>query len=415
LIDCEKILTNFLSLLGLNISSTELKTIIEYDSHRFITDATWWDQSEVAEHLLTNSIPSRPSNLTYSNDFYHLHGKHSFIKYLQKNRQCYNEGLFTQLQFNAIINRSSTDKPERCSSKPFDCAFSDLYSFADREQMYQPYDTDHYFNDKSLKCGFIVPSIFDKIRTRYARNHTCETIVFTSILNCYDPLPKVNGIILSSFCFVALLDTKTIDGYRKFYKTESNIEWDFIDLGIDATPFSVPAKSIETLKIVGQRLFPLAKWIIWLDGKAHITDISQLLAQAHAPVIGAAHPDGKRTSESEVSPTIDHISNREKQFPQRLNHSISDMKLQEQEYKHDGFYNRSNALRLKMYDIAIFLYRNNHPCISRYLCGWHNEVNYYSYRGQLSVYYSAVRLNVTDYLQFLPNKFYTTVGHQTVC
>ena len=58
-----------------------------------------------------------------------------------------------------------------------------------------------------------------------------------------------------------------------------------------------------------------------------------------------------------------------------------------------------------MYDIAVFLYRNNHPCIFRYLCGWHNEVNYYSFRGQLSVYYAAVRLNLTDYLHFLPESF----------
>ena len=68
-----------------------------------------------------------------------------------------------------------------------------------------------------------------------------------------------------------------------------------------------------------------------------------------------------------------------------------------------------------MYDIAVFLYRNNHPCISRYLCAWHNEINYYSYRGQLSVYYPAVRFHLTNYLHFLPRKFYTTVGHRAVC
>ena len=73
--------------------------------------------------------------------------------------------------------------------------------------------------------------------------------------------------------------------------TISNIKWDWIDLGVDATPFSVPAKSAETLRIVGQRMFPLAKWIIWLDGKAHMNNISELLLQARAPVIGAHHPD----------------------------------------------------------------------------------------------------------------------------
>ena len=415
LIDCENVLMEFISLLGLNTSSSVIKTILEYDSHRFIEDATWWDQSQVAERILNQSIPSRSTNLTYSNDFYYLHGARPFVEYLYKNRQCYNEGLFTQLQFGNITNRSSTDKPERCSFKPFDCAFGDLYSFDDREQIYQPFDTRQYFNDKPIKCGFAIPSVFDKVRERYRRNHTCETIVFTSINNCYDPLPEIKGVILPSFCFVAILDRKTINGYKKLNSTKSKIDWDLIDLGIDGTPFSVAAKSAETLKIVGQRLFPLAKWIIWLDGKAHMNNISQLLAQVRAPVIGPAHPISQRTSASEVDPTIGRLKYREKTLSQRFNNSVLDINLQRNEYQRDGFYSRSDALNLKMYDIAIFLYRNNHPCISRYLCAWHNEINYYSYRGQLSVYYPAVRFNLTKYLHFLPHKFYTTVGHRSVC
>ena len=59
-----------------------------------------------------------------------------------------------------------------------------------------------------------------------------------------------------------------------------------------------------------------------------------------------------------------------------------------------------NALGLKMYDIAMFVYRNHHPCIDQYLCAWHNEVNYYSYYGQLFVYYPVVRLQSTSYLYF---------------
>ncbi|CAF0865402.1 unnamed protein product [Rotaria sp. Silwood1] len=409
LIDCERILTNFISLLKLNTLSSELQNIIQYDSYQFIEDSTWWDQSNVAEHILTMSIPSRPSNLTYSNDFYYLHGNRPFTQYLSDNRQCYNEGIFAQMQSETITNRTSTDEPNRCLSKPFDCAFSDLYSFNDREQLYQQ------SNKKPLKCGFAIPSIFDKVRNRYSRNHTCQTIIFTCITNCYDPLPGVKGEILPSFCFVALLDTRTLSAYKKLYSINSSFKWDLIDLGIDATPFSVAAKSPETLKIIGQRMFPLAKWIIWIDGKGNINDISGLLKEARAPVIGAPHPDPRRTSASEVNPTIGRISMRETALSKRLNNSILDIKLQEKEYRRDGFYSRSDQLNLKMYDIAIFLYRNNHPCTVRFLCGWHNEVNYFSYRGQLSVYYPAVRLNLTDYLHFLPKRFYYTVGHRVVC
>jgi hypothetical protein len=369
----------------------------------------------VAERILTLSFPSRPATLTYSNDFYYLHGDRSFIQYLFDNRQCYNQGIFAQIQTETVIKKS-----ERCSIKPFDCSFSDLYSFNDREEIYQQYNIKNYFNSKSLKCGFAIPSIFDKVRNLYGRNHTCETIIFTAVTNCYDPLPVITGKVLPSFCFIALLDTKTIDAYKRLNIAQgrlanSRIKWDLIDLGFDATPFRVAAKTAETLKIVGQRMFPMAKWIIWLDGKARIDSIDKILTQAHAPVIGAHHPDVLRTSESEVYPTIGRLQSNTDPLSIELNNSIQEIELQRQNYKYDGFYSRSDALGLTMFDIAIFMYRNNHPCIFRYLCGWHNEVNYFSHRGQLSVYYSAVRLTLTDYLHFLPKIFYATYAHLSVC
>ncbi|CAF4869141.1 unnamed protein product, partial [Rotaria sp. Silwood1] len=341
LIDCERALTDFISLLGISASFLNFESVVQYDSHLFIEDATWWDQSQVAEGILTMSISSRPSDFTYVNDFYYLHGNRSFTQYVSDSRQCYNDGIFAQMQAETVFNRASTDEPNRCLAKPFDCAFSDLFSFQDREQLYQQ------SGRKPLKCGFATPSIFDKVRNRYGRNYTCETIIFTSITNCYDPLPQVEGVIFSSFCFVALLDTKTIKIYKQLYSVNYAFEWDLIDLGTDATPFSVAAKSVETLKIVGQRMFPLAKWIIWLDGKGKIKDVSELLKQARAPVISLTHYDQGRTSASEVDPTMGRILTREKPLSQRLNNSLIDIKLQEKEYQRDGFYSRSETLRLK--------------------------------------------------------------------
>jgi hypothetical protein len=405
LIDCEKILTRFFSLLQLKISTE----IIQYDSHQFIEDSTWWDQSEVAEHILNMSIPSRSLELSYSNDFYHLNGTRSFIQYLSDSRRCFNEGIFTQMPSEIIPNRTSTDEPNRCLSKPVDCAFSDLYSFNDREELYQQSNT------KPIKCGLAIPTIFDILRNRYGRNHTCETIIFTLITNCYDPLPIVRGTMLPSFCFIALLDARTINGYKTFYTTSPYNNWDIIDLGNNTAPFSFAAKSVETLKTLGHRVFPLAKWIVWIDGKAHIVDLNKVLIEARTPVMGAHHHDEKRTSASEMKPTIIRVIDKEKKFSRVFNLTVMEMTIQEKEYKHDGFYDRSDALGLKLYDIGIFIYRNHHPCIYRYLCGWHNEINYFSYRGQLSVYYSAVRLNLTDYLHYIPREYYFVFVHKSVC
>ncbi|CAF4074024.1 unnamed protein product [Adineta steineri] len=412
LADCIQQLLRFLSQLGLDTSSIAVQRALEHDAHKFVSDAVWWDRSDVAERLIVNSIPSRPQHFTYHDDFYHLHGTRSFVQYLLDTRRCVTQGIFAQMQWETLSNRTLTDQPNTCASKPFDCAFSDIYSFEDREQFYQLVNDQQVFQSNSSKCAFAIPSIFDQVRRRYSQNETCRTIIFTMITNCYDPLPEVSGTVHSSFCFVALTDRKTLTAYRNI---SSNIRWDLIELGVNAAPFSVEAKAVETVRMLGHRLFPLARWIIWLDGKARMIDIEQALLQAKAPVLGAHHPDYSRISASEVDATIPHLQNRAHILTTRLNQSIRDIHMQQQQYKREGFYTRSDALGLRMYDIAVFLYRNHHPCAYRYLSAWHNEINYYSFRGQISVYYAAVRMNLTDYLEFLPEKFFHVGAHRTVC
>ncbi|CAF1345434.1 unnamed protein product [Adineta steineri] len=414
LTDCEKSLTNFLTLLGLNTSDVVLKHVLNYDSHRFIDDAIWWDQSEVGERILNRSTPIPPYKFTYSNDFYHLHGTRSFVQYLADSRQCFRDGTFAQIPSETVPNRKSTDSPNRCLTDSFDCKFSDIYSFDDREQLYEESNRNDYFSIKPIKCGFAVPSIFDKVRERFARNHTCETIILTSIINCYDNLPGAEGDIPFSTCYVALLDTKTFNALSSgIYKAAPH--WTLIDLGNINSLFSFPAKIVETLKTCGQRMFPLAKWIIWLDGKSYLMRITDLLFRAKSSVFAPRHTTIDRTSAIEVNYTIERIRERENGSRSNFDKFVMDIKRQEKEYKRDGFYSRADKLNLTLYDIALFVYRNNHPCNFRYLCGWHNEVNYFAYRGQLSVYYSAVRLNLIHHLHYLPRNFYHTFSHLKIC
>ena len=148
--DCEKKLIDFVDKLGLNTTSSQFKQILEFDSHHFIADSVWWDQSFVVETLLNRSIPPRPTTLNYSTDFFYLHGRRSFAEYLAANRQCFDQGVFFQMKNPSIVHRNSTDAIDRCPSKPFDCAFSDLYSFEDREDFYRSTS----FRSSSVRCGF---------------------------------------------------------------------------------------------------------------------------------------------------------------------------------------------------------------------------------------------------------------------
>ena len=191
--------------------------------------------------------------------------------------------------------------------------------------------------------------------------------------------------------------------------------WDVINLGENATAFSVEPKTTETIKLVGVRLFPLARWILWLDGKAKIIDLDIALTRLPTPFTGAHHPQWERNLENEVPPTIDHMRNRAGGLTLRFNNTFRDISLQEAQYRLEGIYNRSQKLGLRLYDIAVLMYRNHHPCMVRYMCSWHNEINFYSFRGQLSVYYPAIRLDLVDYTDFLDNKHFEMFDHEPIC
>ena len=312
------------------------------------------------------------------------------------------------MHWETLPNRTST----QCISKAYDCAFSDVYSFEDREQIYQHFDEDEVFHSDPLKCAFAVPSIFDPVRERYARNETCQTIVLTSITNCYDPLPEIQGPTDRSFCFVAIVDRRTKNALKNL---SSDIPWDLIDLGVNITPFRVAAKTSATLRTIGHRLFPVARWIVWLDGRSRLSNLRQLLNDARAPFMGARHSVRSRTSASEVRPVLDRLRSRAHVLSTRLNDSLQDVRAQEKEYRREGFYARSDALGLKMFDAAVIISRTHQPCLERYLCAWYNEVLYFSFRVQLSIYYPAVRMNLTDYFFFLPEKSFSIKAHRAVC
>ncbi|CAF2651486.1 unnamed protein product [Rotaria sp. Silwood2] len=348
----------------------------------------------VTKHLISyfKSIPNKKSTIINSEDMIHSN-------FIDSKKQL--------IDFISLLGFNTSTQ-----------TFKDIVH--NREQLYQSYAPNNYFNINPIKRGFTIQSILDKVRNRYAHNDKCQIIVFICITNCYDDLPIIRETVPPGTCFVALLDTKTMSAFKQNSLTgvdpmNMQNQWDLIDLGSSDSLFRVAAKLTETVKMLGHRMFPMAKWFVWLNGKAFIINIKQILLLATTSIIGLHHHDYNRTSESEVNLTIIRVILREIDNAVQLNNTLQEIDLQQAEYKRDGFYSRSNTIRLPMFDIAIFIYRNNHPCSFRYLCGWHNEINYFSYRGQLSVYYSAQRLNLSDYLGFIPRQFYHTLGHRITC
>lgn len=386
--ETRKILGNFLSNLNISVD----RNLIEEDSIYFTHDALWWDRSDFVENS---------SNLE---TYFPGMSKTSTEKYLSRNRQCARNGIFFQNQHETDVSRSL---PKECRRKPFDCLFSDILHFDEREQIYESAGT-----SRPLKCGFAVSSVFDRVRKLYRANQTCRIVFATTISKCYDPLPEIIGKIESGFCFVALLDSQT---FRTLSTRKHKINWHFIDLGSNLGIFSHDAKTSETLRTSGLRLFPAADWVIWVDGKGEILNVTQLMGELKTPFVGPPHSDPNRTPEKEFIVTIPYLRFRDRFDPEKSVVVQEEIKFQYDTYRREQFFNRSKEFQIEMYDLAVVAYRNHQPCLRQYLCAWHNEVNYFSFRNQLSVFYPAVRMKILGYLSFFSHRLIRTKLHRRIC
>lgn len=92
---------------------------------------------------------------------------------------------------------------------------------------------------------------------------------------------------------------------------------------------------------------------------------------------------------------------------------LDDIQRTKATYEAEGVYARTRHLMI--HEIVVQAYRPNVPCAWRALCGWFNEVNYLSYRGQLNLHYSTARDNTTWMWEFNKNGGLGAGDHQGSC
>jgi hypothetical protein len=88
---------------------------------------------------------------------------------------------------------------------------------------------------------------------------------------------------------------------------------------------------------------------------------------------------------------------------------IDDIVRLHETYQAEGLYHRTKDLVI--HDIVVQIYRPNVPCVWRILCGWFNEVNYLSFRGQLNLFVGAARENTTWMMSTTNNATALGDGH----
>ena len=284
-------------------------------------------------------------------------------------------------------------------------------------------------NATSIPCGFLAPSGLDKVREYFTNDHKCEVVIYSLIFQAYNiiynPISYHNYLKLKKYshiCFYLFVDKSTVLNGQSLkhisnggenekdtkFKLNSQIfgghAWQVILL--EDMPYSSFAHSMKAIKLLGWRLFPNAKMLIWFDPKYVLKrTVTKFVSELTTSMNGTADLGSNNVSGDKSIAISEHFFHdilsgfqgaRDRLIRQNLTYKhnvnivseIEEISRQKATYEKDGLFSRTKGNNQLVVDSAVMFYRNNEYS-QRYFCAWANEVSMFSRRDQLSEY--AVR------------------------
>lgn len=263
-------------------------------------------------------------------------------------------------------------------------------------------------------CGFLGPTTYDQADWRKL-TAGCEVVIATAIFGGSDSLQPAPFLPEAKYddCFIAVLDVPTATKHHAgFNTTGSNAKdaaglgrygaWKTVSLRPDHRrpfPYASSRRTSRIPKLITHRLFPDAKYTIWVDGNNVINQtVSQFIANTvdseHTMALGV-HKGG-RTPLGESRLT-----------GRQLEHAKV-AKVQEAVYSLD--YARFNKDRI-MWATAIV--RDNRDLnVHWQSCVWFNEWARYSQRDQVSEMWAMSKTGTKSIARAFPYGWINGVGHK---
>lgn len=259
-----------------------------------------------------------------------------------------------------------------------------------------------YAHDQKLKCGFIKgpkgsPSTgFDLSEMDAAFLNTCHIAVSSCIFGNSDKLrtptgKKVTQSSKKHVCFVMFVDETTLETMSSEGRQPD--ENGYIGLWkivvVKNLPYTDMRRTGKVPKFLTHRLFPSARYSIWLDSKLRLQSDPLLILEYFL---------WRRHFEYAISNHYDrHCVWEEVMQNKRLNkfnHTIIDEQFAF--YQSDGLtrFNASdpNKLLPSYVPEGSFIVRAHTPMSNLFSCLWFNEVNRFTPRDQLSFAYTYMKL-----------------------
>ncbi|CAK9326116.1 unnamed protein product [Citrullus colocynthis] len=269
-------------------------------------------------------------------------------------------------------------------------------------QTLQERETSFYAQDQKINCGFVKgPKSFPSTGFDLAEDDSnyisrCHIAVISCIFGNSDHLRSPTGKAVTRFsrknvCFVMFIDEATLETLSSEGQTVDRMG--FIGLWkivvVKNLPYTDMRRVGKIPKLLPHRIFPSARYSIWLDSKLRLQ---------YDPLLILEYFLWRKGSEFAISNHYDrHCVWEEVAQNKRLNkynHSIIDQQFAF--YQADGLkrFNASDIDKLLPSNVpeGSFIIRAHTPMSNLFSCLWFNEVDRFTPRDQLSFAYTYQKL-----------------------
>ncbi|XP_058069162.1 probable hexosyltransferase MUCI70 [Magnolia sinica] len=244
-----------------------------------------------------------------------------------------------------------------------------------------------------VNCGFYSENGGFKISDEdKAYMQSCKAVVSTCAFGGGDDLYQPIGMMEASLrkvCYVAFWDEitrSTHEAEGKRIGEDSMIgKWRIVV--VKDLPFTDQRLNGKIPKMLSHRLFPQAKYSIWVDSKSQFRRdplgvLEALLWRTNSVLAISEH--GARSS----------VYDEGKAIVKKNKATPEEVEVQLTQYRHDGFPDDKRFKGKKALSEASVIVREHTPLSNLFMCLWFNEVVRFTSRDQLSFPYVLRRLNV---------------------
>ncbi|KAF8406383.1 hypothetical protein HHK36_008470 [Tetracentron sinense] len=272
--------------------------------------------------------------------------------------------------------------------------FTGNQTIHEREQSYKVNET------AVVHCGFYNENGGFKIAVE-DNNYlqTCKVVVSTCAFGGGDDLYQPIGMSEASLrkvCYVAFWDeitrtTQEVEGHR----IEDHMIGKWRIVVVRDLPFTDQRLNGKIPKMLGHRLFPQARYSIWVDSKSQFRRdplgvLEALLWRTNSVLAISEH--GARSS----------VYDEGKAVVKKNKATPEEVEVQLTQYRHDGFPDDKRFNGKKALAEASVIVREHTPLTNLLMCLWFNEVVRFTSRDQLSFPYVLRQLKVLKNINMFP-------------